>query len=826
MMASDYPKSAVAAAKRALKHRDENGTDCGTSVGWRRANQIASRDDLSDDVIKRTFSFLSRAKTYDKGKFTDADGRDICGSIMYAAWGGDSMRTWAQKKIEKMENERAQVGQIDGVPVFTTKGEAQAEAEKIGCTGTHQHQTDDGKIVFMPCATHDDATSESYARSLQNVVERRTKVADTIEVRDADDGTATVTGYAAVYDEETRIGTFRERIERGAFDRVLTESPDVVALINHDSNLVLARTTSGTLKLATDERGLKYEFTLGDQSYARDLAESMRRGDINESSFAFTIERDEWTDDLRTIREVRGLYDVSVVTRGAYPQTTSAIRSECGCHMSNKKESTKREVGTPVATKKRNLPKPSFNMKNSDSLKNLRSNKMTELDALVSVAEAEGRDYTDAEVQRQEQLNADIASLDEQIVRAETTEKNVQRFAQMGNATPKGDAIEQNKMNHRYDLAKAIRQAASGRLDGVEQEMHAEALREASASGIQLRGNVCIPQAFIEARNVYGIDDGQTGVATAVSTLATETAPLVEALRPQPIIESLGASQLTGFVGDIKLPTMPGSAAGSPDEGGDATAEAGAMGSATLSPQRFAIQMTVTKEAINQTTGNMGDVIARDFGQAIGNKIDEWAFAQLIGKTSVLSSGVVTPATTAFDGDATLVKATEKGTNDLAATSPDDVMRLWSEIAANGIQGQGSFVMRPALAGHLMAEGLTGTGGSAVMANNQIAGYNAQFSQNVPQINLTNLAANAILGSDADGTAFGNKTAEVLLFGDFSQLFWATWGGLSVVVDPFSGATAGNVKIVVDQYFDAKLRHKGAIGAMVASAKDIAGADS
>lgn len=730
-----------------------------------------------------------------------------------------------EKTIEKMENERAQVGQIDGVPVFTTKGEAQAEAEKIGCSGTHEHQTDDGKIVFMPCATHDDATSDTYARSLQNVVERRTKVADTIEVRDADDGTATVTGYAAVYDEETRIGTFRERIERGAFDRVLTESPDVVALINHDSNLVLARTTSGTLKLATDERGLKYEFTLGDQSYARDLAESMRRGDINESSFAFTIERDEWTDDLRTIREVRGLYDVSVVTRGAYPQTTSAIRSECGCHMSNKKESTKQDVGTPVATKKRNLPKPSFNMKNSDELKNLRANKMTELDALVSVAEAEGRDYTDAEVQRQEQLNADIESLDAQIVRAETTEKNVQRFAQMGNATPKADAIEQNKMNHRYDLAKAIRQAASGRLDGVEQEMHAEALREASASGIQLRGNVCIPQAFIEARSTYGVDASQSNVGTAVSTLATETAPLVEALRPQPIIQSLGASQLTGFVGDIKLPTMPGSAAGTPVEGGNATAEAGAMGSATLSPQRFAIQMTVTKEAINQTTGNMGDVIARDFGQAIGNKIDEWAFAQLVGNTSELASGVITYAGDALTGDGTYVKASSTGTNDIAATDSADVMRLWSTIAANGIQGQGSFVMRPALAGHLMAEGLTGTGGSAVMSNNQIAGYNAAFSNNLPKINLTNVGGD-LLAQSGTSVAMGDVEAEVLLFGDFSQLFWATWGGLSVVVDPFSGATAGNVKIVVDQYFDAKLRHAGAIGYMAAGTATIAGADA
>ena len=54
-------------------------------------------------TIKRTYSFLSRAKTYDQGKFTDSDGRDICGSIMYAAWGGDSMKTWCERIIKQAE---------------------------------------------------------------------------------------------------------------------------------------------------------------------------------------------------------------------------------------------------------------------------------------------------------------------------------------------------------------------------------------------------------------------------------------------------------------------------------------------------------------------------------------------------------------------------------------------------------------------------------------------------------------------------------------------------------------------------------------------------
>lgn len=102
---NDYPQSAVDTAKRVLKFRDENpDMDCGTLVGWNRANQIAKRENLSEETIKRTYSFLSRAKTYDTGSFKDKDGKYVCGSIMYAAWGGDSMLNWSKRVVDKLNN--------------------------------------------------------------------------------------------------------------------------------------------------------------------------------------------------------------------------------------------------------------------------------------------------------------------------------------------------------------------------------------------------------------------------------------------------------------------------------------------------------------------------------------------------------------------------------------------------------------------------------------------------------------------------------------------------------------------------------------------------
>lgn len=104
-----YPDSAKAAARKALRHKEKNGSSCGTNVGWQRANQISSGEKLSLSTIKRTFSFLSRSETYNQGKFFDEDGREICGSVMYAAWGGSSMRSWCSGVISKVEGRKATI---------------------------------------------------------------------------------------------------------------------------------------------------------------------------------------------------------------------------------------------------------------------------------------------------------------------------------------------------------------------------------------------------------------------------------------------------------------------------------------------------------------------------------------------------------------------------------------------------------------------------------------------------------------------------------------------------------------------------------------------
>lgn len=142
-----------------------------------------------------------------------------------------------------------------------------------------------------------------------------------------DAGKKFIAGYAAKFNRKSvDLGWFREIVKPGAFSRSLREKADVRMLINHDANMILGRTSSGTLSLREDEVGLKFRCELPDTSYARDLRESISRGDISQCSFGFVIRKWAWTeedDEGDTLRELMDvdLFDTSAVTFPAYPDT-------------------------------------------------------------------------------------------------------------------------------------------------------------------------------------------------------------------------------------------------------------------------------------------------------------------------------------------------------------------------------------------------------------------------------------------------------------------------------------------------------------------------
>ena len=454
---SDYPQAATDNAQRALDHRAEYDSECGTAVGWETARILADRDEVSVERLPRIYSFLSRAKVYDQGDFTDSEGKEICGSVMYAAWGGDEMLEWASEIYKTSEEYKRAAGervsfdydgtlttmkglellqkeQNDGSEIYIISaredddelltfaaehdipesyvyatGSNEKKIEKVNELGIVRHYDDNvdviaeiggvgvlvasrampgelelgdfvrwntsngfayGRVIeiavegeleadsgFVVNATEDDpaakiriyeydadlaayveqqpplnvvhrfSTLEKYDADVRNnvpVMERR------ITTQRADVTGNTIRGYAAVFNSPSEdLGGFVEYIAPGAFDSVMND--DVRGFYNHDWNYLLGRVSSGTLRIFLDEVGLGYEIDLPNTSYANDLAELMKRGDVNQSSFAFMIESDKWEvkgkQNIRTITKVSRLIDVAPVVIPAYPAATSKLVS-------------------------------------------------------------------------------------------------------------------------------------------------------------------------------------------------------------------------------------------------------------------------------------------------------------------------------------------------------------------------------------------------------------------------------------------------------------------------------------------------------------------
>lgn len=144
-----------------------------------------------------------------------------------------------------------------------------------------------------------------------------------------------IVGHAAVFDQwSDDLGGFREKVAPGAFKATLEAGADVRALYNHNADIVIGRSKSGTLRLSEDNQGLAIEIDPPDTQAGRDLVVLMERGDIDQMSFGFRTIRDEWVTPPgeqypteRTLLEVE-LFDVSPVTFPAYPDTDVAVRAQ------------------------------------------------------------------------------------------------------------------------------------------------------------------------------------------------------------------------------------------------------------------------------------------------------------------------------------------------------------------------------------------------------------------------------------------------------------------------------------------------------------------
>ena len=630
-----------------------------------------------------------------------------------------------------------------------------------------------------------------------------------IEVRAEEN--MTITGYASVYGDEYDLGYFTERVAPGAFEGRLDD--DVRLLINHEG-MPLARTTNGTLELTTDGRGLFYRAQLADTQEGRDLYKLIQRGDITQSSFAFTIDDDEWTADrkLRTIKRVGRLYDVSPVTYPASPTTTVQARAMAAGMLSDEAEQRAEQVQVTVQVTVTEMPeephmeetpmeepaemdslnlntfernKPFADMKLND-LKALRASKIAQLKALAESADLMQRGLSDAEETTVDTINSEVAELDTKIERAEKLEAQVMRAA-FSAATPQPEVMEQSKIQQRYSISKLVREAMTGRLTGLEAEMSQEAASDLKNAGVGVRGLAQIPGFIL--RNTSTI--GGTNVPGQSNT------NVLEALVPTPILEQAGANVLRGLAGNINLPSL--------NDGTDiinetaAATGAAAIAARQLTPQRVASRIDITNELLAAMNQSIDATVQRQFARASAAQVDEMFLTKVIAAAA-----------------STFVKRNETAAATVAGLTSQVASGLIGALGnANALTNSTAFITSHGLLATARYTPTVSGGAIPIMQDNQIFGYNA-FGTSLAAAGLITDASydiySEVYANTTAATALNNEADLVpIVIANMENCYVAYWGGgaADLVIDPYTLAATGITRLILNMYADADFAHTG-----------------
>ena len=321
-----------------------------------------------------------------------------------------------------------------------------------------------------------------------------------------------------------------------------------------------------------------------------------------------------------------------------------------------------------------------------------------------------------------------------------------------------------------YSLFKALSGFMNNTLDGVEKELHDEAVAEARAAGRTING-LGIPSRLLEQRD--GVTQGDSSIAPTV------VMGYQDALREASVFNQVGANILTGLSADTRLPITGKQAVGWGTEVA-AAADGGAnFGKLDLSPLRLSSYVDISKQLLMQNGMGAQQAIVADLGRAAGAKIDAAMFA----------AADVDDAPGAIAATANVGTITEASTYAANASIMSDFVAAETELAVNeGLAGNLAYVANPVLMKDLKQSAQVAAVSAGVQGN-LVNGYPTYYTN----------GATKSAGVSGD-----------FLFGDFSKLFIGMFGGLDITVDPYTKAINGEVRLIVNQYIDWGVSQPGA----------------
>lgn len=371
--------------------------------------------------------------------------------------------------------------------------------------------------------------------------------------------------------------------------------------------------------------------------------------------------------------------------------------------------------------------------------------------AKVAEMKALGNDLTGEKATRFDALEGEVRELDKQIKRAAT----LAEFERQAEAAPDANA---EKELRNYSVSRAISGSLNGKLDGVEAEMHAEL-----SKGRETRG-VMIPTHILLGETRAMLTSGSSG-----NTVATQLGNMIDRLRPTLAVQSLGATVISGLVGNLDLPRLTGGpSAGWVAEDGAATASDATFDKVSMGPKTVAGEMYLSRRLVLQNSVALEDVLRRDLGFVLAQALDS---AAILGGGTNEPSGIM---------DAITENATaETDITDIAAD-------LIAALEIDDVMGTGAFLTNP----KLMA---------IVRKLKDADGHNISVSEifHEKPVTSTNQVA----------TITGTPDKQPLIYGNWSELFVGYWSGVDILANPYTDASKGGLRLHAFLDADVAVRH-------------------
>ena len=508
-----------------------------------------------------------------------------------------------------------------------------------------------------------------------------------IEAREQ--GSRTVSGYGSVFNSQSEDLGFIETIDPNAITDETIKRSDVFATLNHDMDKILARCKygSGSLELKCDDKGLYYRFDAPNTDLGDELLEYLNRGEIDSSSFAFTVKRDEWKngDDgkhYRRILEIDQIFDISPVFCAAYPEAI--------CQKRNKPSDYVDKINT---LEKRD-------MDNKEKLNQLEE-EIKKLKAEMEAEEKPAEEPVEEPIEGKEAPIEDNKPVEEPIDGKEAPiedkkpdeEKIEEKEAPCG-----GDKPDEKEPEERNNLNKNKNTS----IRKMEKKFSlVKELRNAMETGKSVNLNEI-------AKRAYTVTD------EGVDVVETDIYDILEPLRAKNVLVAAGAKFITNLQGNVQVPVMSATQVGWKGEIAPADDGSGAFTSVTLSPKRLTGKFPVSLELLAQDTIGVENMIRQDIVNAINEKLEATILGAGAGDTN-------TPAGL-FNGYADANAIVDFG----------DIADLEAKVEEKNVYGNCKYIVSPKAKAKLRST-IKGTANvGMIMENGAIDGTEALATSNVP----------------------------------------------------------------------------------------------